>query len=71
MNTTLVKKANAQSLTNELQWLSTVINTQVNLYWNKTAVDTSIYDIQPPDLTEDTSLMPEQLPITRWILMNG
>lgn len=48
-------KANAKSLATELQWLNLVINTRMSLYWGKTRDYKTIYDIEPPDLTNDTS----------------
>ena len=48
-------KANAKSLAAELQWLNLVINTRMSLYWGRTGDYKTIYDIEPPDLTNDTS----------------
>jgi hypothetical protein len=48
-------KANAKSLAAELQWLNLVINTRMSLYWGKAGDYKTIYDIEPPDLTNDTS----------------
>jgi len=50
-----IAKANAKTLAAELQWLNQVINTRMNLYWGKTADYTSIYDIEPPDISKDDS----------------
>lgn len=51
-----VKKANAQTLTTELQWLNQVINTSMSLYLGLTSDYKSIYEIQAPDLTNDPSI---------------
>lgn len=48
-------KANARTLAAELQWLNQVINARMNLYWGKTADYKTIYDIEPPDLSNDSS----------------
>jgi hypothetical protein len=48
-------KANARTLAAELQWLNQVINARMNLYWGKTSDHKTIYDIEPPDLTQDDS----------------
>ena len=50
-----IAKSNAKTLAAELQWLNQVINTRMNLYWGKTTEYNSIYDIQPPDLSNDGS----------------
>jgi DNA polymerase III delta prime subunit len=48
-------KANAKTLVAELQWLNLVINTRMSLYWGKTSGYKTIYDIEPPDLTNESS----------------
>jgi AAA+ superfamily predicted ATPase len=48
-------KSNAKTLAAELEWFNLVINTRMSLYWGKTSDYKTIYDIQPPDLTNDTS----------------
>lgn len=54
MNTTMVK-TNTKTLVAELQWLTEVIDTRLKLYFGKTASHKAIYDIQPPDLSNDDS----------------
>ena len=49
-------KANAATLYSELQWLGRVIDTRMQLYWNRPGDYKSIFDVQPPDLSNDTSL---------------
>ena len=49
-------KANAATLYNELQWLGRVIDTRMQLYWNRPGEYKSIFDVQPPDLSGDTSM---------------
>lgn len=48
-------KSNAETLAAELQWFNLVINARMSLYWGKTSDYKTIYDIQPPDLTNDPS----------------
>lgn len=54
MNTTMVK-TNTKTLLAELQWLTEVINTRLNLHFEKTVSYKDIYDIEPPDLSNDDS----------------
>ena len=49
-------KDNVKTLAAELEWLNRVINTRMNLYRGKTSEPGSIYDISPPDLTNDPSI---------------
>jgi hypothetical protein len=49
-------KANAATLFTELQWLGRVIDARMQLYWNRPGDHRSIYDVEPPDLSSDTSL---------------
>jgi AAA+ superfamily predicted ATPase len=51
-----ITEANAKALSGELQWLSQVIDTRMKLYWDKPSDFKDIYDINPPDLSGDTSL---------------
>jgi len=48
--------ANAKTLSSELQWLSQVIDTRMKLYWDKPCDFKDIYEINPPDISADTSL---------------
>ena len=52
-------KANATTLALELEWLSAVINTRMQLYWGKTSEYKSVYDIPAPDLSGDNSVYAE------------
>jgi hypothetical protein len=47
---------NAAALTAELQWLKQVIDTRMNLYWQREAAYNTIYEIPPPDLSGDESM---------------
>lgn len=47
---------NAQTLENELQWLSKVIDTRFKLYFNLDAKYKSIFALEAPDLKEDNSV---------------
>lgn len=49
-------KANATTLLTELQWLRQVIDTRINLYWQRDTTYNSIYEISPPDLSDDESM---------------
>lgn len=49
-------KANADTLSKEMQWLGLVIDTRMKLYWGQRCQYKSIYDLQPPDLDKDSSM---------------
>jgi len=53
--------ANAATLTAELQWLKQVIDTRMNLYWQRESTYSSIYDIAPPDLSGNESMYAQVL----------
>ncbi|MFC3560741.1 hypothetical protein [Pedobacter jamesrossensis] len=52
-------KKNAVALTQELDWLSKIINTSIKLFLGQETEYKSIYDIQPPDVTLDESFYAE------------
>lgn len=52
-------KKNAIALTQELDWLSKVIDTSIKLHFGQETDFKSIYDIQPPDVTFDESFYAE------------
>jgi len=52
-------KNNAHALTLELNWLSEVIDTSIKLHFGQESKYESIYDIQPPDITQDESFYAE------------
>lgn len=47
---------NAQSLTNDLMWLSEIISIRFQLYFKQECPYSSIFDLTPPDLTDDDSV---------------
>jgi len=47
---------NAQTLENELQWLSKVIDTRFKLYFNLDTKYKNIFALEAPDLNEDNSV---------------
>lgn len=49
-------KANAETLSREMNWLSRVIETRMSLYWSKPADVNSILEVQPPSLENDASM---------------
>ena len=53
--------ANATALTAELQWLKQIIDTRMNLYWQRESTYSSIYDIAPPDLSGNESMYAQVL----------
>jgi hypothetical protein len=48
--------ANAATLMTELQWLKQVIDTRMNLYWQRESAYTNIYDIPAAGLSDDPSM---------------
>jgi len=52
-------KKNATTLTQELNWLSKVIDTSIKLFFGEKTEFESIYDVQPPDITHDESFYAE------------
>lgn len=48
--------ANAAIITAELQWLKQVIDARMNLYWQRETTYNSIYEIPPPDVSDDESM---------------
>ncbi|GAA3958620.1 hypothetical protein GCM10022246_10200 [Pedobacter ginsengiterrae] len=52
-------KKNATTLTQELNWLSKVIDTSIKLFFGEKIEFESIYDVQPPDITHDESFYAE------------
>lgn len=47
---------NARSLNRELDWLSKVIKTRFDIYFQRNTGDADIYSMDPPDLSEDNSV---------------
>jgi len=47
---------NAKVLGAEMQWLAGIIDTRFKLYWGQECAYTDIYDIAPPDLSNDSSM---------------
>ena len=47
---------NAKTLAAEFEWLNRVISARMNLYQGITGYPGSIFDIAPPDLTNDPSI---------------
>ena len=47
---------NAQTLESELNWLGRVVETRFKLYFNQGTKLKSIYEVEPPDLTDDPSV---------------
>ena len=47
---------NAKTLNAEMQWLGLVIDTRFKLYWEQDCEYTDVFDISPPDLTNDSSV---------------
>jgi len=54
-----VIKKNAHALTQELNWMSEIIDTSIKLYFGQETKYKSIYDIQPPDISLDESFYAE------------
>ncbi len=54
-------RANAQTLTNELNWLQMVLDVRFKLYFNQDTSADTIYEIPTPDLSNDNSLFAEIL----------
>jgi len=52
---------NAATLTAEMQWLAQVIETRMNLYWNRPSPFREITEVLPPDLTRDGSMVAQIL----------
>lgn len=55
MDTSTLKKANAETLAKEFQWLTRVIDTRIKLYFNQPCEYTSVYDVLLPDISQDES----------------
>lgn len=47
---------NAKTLNAEIQWLATVIDTQISLYWQRESPYKKVTDIEPPDLRDNSSV---------------
>jgi hypothetical protein len=47
---------NAKTLASELQWLAGVIDIRFKLYWGQECAYKDIYELAPPDLSEDPSM---------------
>jgi hypothetical protein len=56
-----IATANAVTLTAQLQWLKQVIDTRMNLYWQRESAYVSIYEIPPPDLANSESMYAQVL----------
>jgi hypothetical protein len=50
-----ILKANAATLTREMEWLNTVIQTRMLLYWGNESRYKEIEEITPPDIKNDNS----------------
>ncbi|MES2328684.1 MAG: ATP-binding protein [Bacteroidota bacterium] len=51
-----VSTDNAKTLYAEMQWLGKVIDSRFKLYWGQECAYTDIYEITPPDMTDNTSV---------------
>ena len=58
-DTHTILNQNAISLERELDWLSNVITARIQLYFGHECDFQDIYDISPPDLSQDLSLFAE------------
>lgn len=47
---------NAATLRSELQWLANIIDARFKIYWQQEGAPADIFEIQPPDLTDNTSM---------------
>ena len=54
-------RANAQTLTNELNWLRMILDVRFKLYFNQDTYADTIYEVPTPDLSNDNSLFAEIL----------
>jgi AAA+ superfamily predicted ATPase len=54
-------KANARTLTNELNWLRMILDIRFKLYFNQETYADTIYEVPTPDLSNDNSLFAEIL----------
>lgn len=60
MNNSIIKK-NADAITEELNWLARVIDTSIKLFFKQPCEYLSIYEIAPPDISNDDSFYAEVL----------
>lgn len=51
--------ANATTLRSELQWLANLIDARFKIYWQQEGSLSDIFEIEPPDLSEDSSMYAE------------
>lgn len=49
------QQQNANALYNEMQWLGQIIDIRMKLYWQKPCDYKNIYELPPPDLSQNTS----------------
>ena len=54
-------RANAHTLTNELNWLRMILDVRFKLYFNQETYADTIYEVPTPDLSDDNSLFAEIL----------
>lgn len=55
MDIVSLRKANAETLTKEFQWLSIVIETAMQLHWNTACEYATVFDVPPPDISGEYS----------------